>query len=217
MPMVSVVTDENQVLELLSSELAGENFTCSLYSEADEGTPLTCDLVILDADCYSGLRALSQGIFSTSQVPIIILGKMDTIIGLNGHLYKNEFIAKPYDIRELVIRAKRLLHGNIEEPDIEPTVLGDLSIDTARCEVKVAGHIVELTFREYELLKFLAGNPGRVFTRNVLLDQVWDQEYLGGDRTVDVHVRRLRSKIEVFGHSYIETVRHVGYRFRHSP
>ena len=74
--------------------------------------------------------------------------------------------------------------------------------------------VVELTFKEYELLKFLAGNKGRVCTRETLLDKVWGYDYYGGDRTVDVHVRRLRSKIEDSKHIFIDTVRNIGYRFR---
>lgn len=217
MTSVLVVTDDNQVVVQLSNELTGDNITCSLYSERDEEHASTCDLIVLDADCYSGLRVLSLGKSSAGQVPMIVLGTLDTIIGMNGQLYKSDFVVKPYDIREVVIRAKRLLNEGTEGPGTDLTVLGELSIDTAQCEVRVAGHIVDLTFREYELLKFLAGSPGRVFSRNILLDQVWDQDYLGGDRTVDVHIRRLRSKIEVFGHSFIETVRNVGYRFRRNP
>ena len=72
---------------------------------------------------------------------------------------------------------------------------------------------MSLTFKEYELLKFLASHPGRVFTRDTLLNQVWSEDYFGGDRTVDVHIRRLRSKIEDASHIYIETVRNIGYRF----
>ena len=74
--------------------------------------------------------------------------------------------------------------------------------------------VVELTFKEFELLKLMASNRGRVFTRDALLDKIWGYDYFGGDRTVDVHIRRLRSKIEEFGHTFIETVRNIGYRFR---
>jgi len=91
---------------------------------------------------------------------------------------------------------------------------GDLVIDLAKCQVSVGIRLVTLTFREYQLLKFLAGNQGKVFTRDALLDKVWGWDYYGGDRTVDVHIRRLRSKIEDRNHSFIETVRNIGYRFK---
>ena len=90
----------------------------------------------------------------------------------------------------------------------------DLVIDPHRYDVHLAGRKVLLTFKEYELLKLLASTPGHVYSRDKLLDQVWGYQYFGGTRTVDVHVRRLRSKIEDATHTFIETVRNVGYRFR---
>jgi len=91
---------------------------------------------------------------------------------------------------------------------------GDLVIDLANYEVWVGGHRTNLTFKEYALLRFLATHRGRVFTREALLSRVWGYNYFGGTRTVDVHIRRLRSKIEDASHSFIETVRGVGYRFK---
>ena len=90
---------------------------------------------------------------------------------------------------------------------------GGLVIDFERYEVHVKGEPVDLTYKEFELLKFLASHPGKPFTREVLLDKVWGYDYYGGTRTVDVHIRRLRSKIELGGAAYIETVRNVGYKF----
>jgi two-component system alkaline phosphatase synthesis response regulator PhoP len=90
---------------------------------------------------------------------------------------------------------------------------GDLVIDIAKYEVSIGGKLLALTFKEYELLKFLAKNRGRVFTRETLLNEVWGYDYYGGDRTVDVHIRRLRSKIEDSTHTFIETVRNIGYKF----
>jgi two-component system alkaline phosphatase synthesis response regulator PhoP len=91
---------------------------------------------------------------------------------------------------------------------------GDLVINTQQYDVFLAGRTVLLTFKEYELLKLLASNPGRVFSREQLLEQVWGYQYFGGTRTVDVHVRRLRSKIEDATHTFVDTVWNVGYRFR---
>lgn len=92
--------------------------------------------------------------------------------------------------------------------------IGDLTIDSVRCEVEVGGRLLALTFKEYELLRLLATNKGKVFTREALLNQVWGYDYYGGDRTVDVHIRRLRSKIEDPVHTFIETVRNIGYKFK---
>lgn len=91
---------------------------------------------------------------------------------------------------------------------------GDLVIDQDRYEVRLAGRPVDLTYKEYELLKYIAARPGRVFSREALLRAVWDYDYFGGTRTVDVHVRRLRSKIDDVRYQFIETVWNVGYRFR---
>jgi two-component system alkaline phosphatase synthesis response regulator PhoP len=92
--------------------------------------------------------------------------------------------------------------------------MGDLSIDLERYEVTVAGRRVSLTYKEFQLLVLLASNPGRVYTRDALLSQIWGYDYLGGTRTVDVHIRRLRSKIEAPGRSFVETIWNVGYRFK---
>jgi two-component system alkaline phosphatase synthesis response regulator PhoP len=86
-------------------------------------------------------------------------------------------------------------------------------IDSGKCEVLLGGKAIVLTFKEYQLLKFLAANKGKAFTREALLNKVWGWDYYGGDRTVDVHIRRLRSKIEDMNHSFIETIRNIGYRF----
>lgn len=125
----------------------------------------------------------------------------------------DDFVVNPPRFGELEFRIKRLLAGQGREEG-EQIKLGDMVIDLAKCEVSVAGRPVLLTFKEYQLLKFLAGNPGRVFSRDALLNKVWGYEYFGGDRTVDVHVKRLRSKIEDINHSFIETVRNIGYRLK---
>ena len=92
--------------------------------------------------------------------------------------------------------------------------IGELTIDLERYDVSVAGRRVALTYKEFQLLVLLASNPGRVYTREALLSQVWGYDYLGGTRTVDVHVRRLRSKVESPGRAFVETIWNVGYRFK---
>ena len=92
--------------------------------------------------------------------------------------------------------------------------VGELSIDLERYEVTVSGRRAALTYKEFQLLVLLASNPGRVYTRETLLSQIWGYDYLGGTRTVDVHIRRLRSKLESTGYSIVETIWNVGYRFR---
>ena len=125
-----------------------------------------------------------------------------------------DFIVCPWAPGELAARIRRLLDA-AAPPDAEGVVRsGDLVIDTNRYDVYLAGRPVLLTFKEYELLRVLASNPGRVYRRETLLEDVWGYAYFGGTRTVDVHVRRLRSKIEDAAHTFIDTVWNVGYRFR---
>ena len=102
------------------------------------------------------------------------------------------------------------LNGDADGPEV--LRCGGLEIDIERYKVTVQGDVVDLTYKEYELLRFLASNPGKPFTREALLNQVWGYDYYGGSRTVDVHVRRIRAKIERY-ESFVETVRNVGYRF----
>ena len=131
-----------------------------------------------------------------------------------------DFIVSPPDPDELVIRAHRALTaGAGGDADDESHIIrggraGVLQIDTSSYEVTIKGERVGLRFKEYELLKLLAENPGRVFSRDALLNQIWGYEYFGGTRTVDVHIRRLRSKIGDAEHNFIETIWNVGYRFR---
>ncbi len=126
----------------------------------------------------------------------------------------DDFVVTPWETTEVAARIKRILGrtNNIGGEDI--VGCGDLVIDAAKCQVSLGSKLITLTFREYQLLKFLASNQGRVFTRETLLNKVWGWDYYGGDRTVDVHIRRLRSKIEDRNHSFIETVRNIGYRFK---
>ena len=133
---------------------------------------------------------------------------------LDADLPCEDFVIEPWEPAEVALRVRRTL---ARSRGVERGALiecGDLVIHTENCEVTVAGRLVTLTFKEYELLKFLASNRGRVYSREALLNEVWGYDYFGGDRTVDVHVRRLRSKIEDPAHTFVETVRNVGYRFK---
>ena len=128
----------------------------------------------------------------------------------------DDFIVSPFSQKELELRARRLVEGAVDGTGEDVVRVGDLVINPANYEVSVSGRRVDLRFKEYELLLLMASNPGRVYSREALLKQVWGYEYLGGTRTVDVHVRRLRSKIEDADRSYIETIWNVGYRIRES-
>ena len=126
----------------------------------------------------------------------------------------SDFVLCPYDVRELEMRVKLILRQQRRDADTGNIIrIGNLTIDTAKYEVDVDGRPVDLTLKEYELLRHLATRQGRVITREMLLDQVWGYDYYGGTRTVDVHIGRLRTKIETGEYSFIKTVRGVGYVF----
>ena len=215
---ILIVAEENEAITELFSGLAQSGFTCSINSNGQgiieqiiEQSP---DLVLVATNRHSRIEELSQGIKQARPLPIIALARLETLAGLNGHLDVDDFVIEPCDVKELALRVKRLLKKNGTSDSSQLIRCGDLVIDLAKCEASVDGRLVMLTFREYELLKFLARNRGRVYTREALLNRVWGYDYYGGDRTVDVHIRRLRSKIEDSGHSFIETMRNIGYRFK---
>lgn len=131
---------------------------------------------------------------------------------VNPSMGVNDFALTPIDEGELRVRISRLIWEQTGAEDGSVIRHGALLIDLERYKVTVDGDVVDLTYKEYELLRFLASNPGKPFTREALLNQVWGYDYYGGSRTVDVHVRRIRSKIEQ-REQFIDTVRNVGYRF----
>jgi DNA-binding response OmpR family regulator len=222
MPRLLIIAQESQTKTGLCERLAQDGFTCSITSFTKEAmrspAAQSADLVMIEIDSKlpdSGTLELIQRLKPEKHTPVMALVPGEKLDCLNGCLdVADDFIASPYDTRELVLRINRLLHKNGNTDSDELIKCDGLMIDLARCEVTVEGRVVELTFKEYELLKLLISNKGRVYTRESLLNRVWGYDYYGGDRTVDVHVRRLRSKIEDSTHAFIETVRNIGYRFR---
>jgi len=147
-------------------------------------------------------------------VPVIALVPSEQASTYDITIGADDFVLAPYKGPEVLVRVRKNLWQTGAINGRDTIRLGDLLMDLARYEVFVGTRRVVLTFKEYQLLKFLALHPGKVFTREVLLNKVWGYDYYGGTRTVDVHIRRLRSKIEDRDHSFIETVRNVGYRFK---
>lgn len=145
------------------------------------------------------------------RLPVIALVPKENLGRIEVNPDIDDFLVTPYDPSELTLRINRLLSNRSRE-NLHPIKGHDLIIDQDTCEVTVDGNRVELTFKEYELLRLLASHKGRVYTRESLLNKIWGYDYYGGDRTVDVHIRRLRSKIEN-NRTYIETIRSIGYRF----
>ena len=148
------------------------------------------------------------------RIPVIALVKPDQVAGLSDARSIDDFIVIPASTDEIVSRAKRVLSRREPPADSGTIRSGELVINQTSYEVSLRGRRVNLRFKEYELLRLLASNPGRVFSRESLLSQVWGYDYFGGTRTVDVHIRRLRSKIEDAEHKFIETIWTVGYRFK---
>ena len=214
---VFIVAEENEAIRELRSELTQSGLACTMASngrEIIEQVAGQANVVLVEMDNHYRLQELSRRIKREVHLPIFALLRRDMLDSIGGHSDIDDFIFKPYDLRELVSRVKRLLHRTNNTDSDELTRCGDLVIDWAKCEVSIGSRLAILTFREYELLKFLTSNRGRVFTREALLNRVWGYDYYGGDRTVDVHIRRLRSKIEDSSHTFIETVRNIGYKFR---
>ena len=175
-------------------------------------------LVLLDLTEDRGETSTREGAGVALDSPLpLIVAVPEWALGVQGPwLQADDLIVCPWSRGELAVRARRLMERRAQIPLDTPGVIrsGALVIDTNRYDVLVSGRTVLLTFKEYELLKLLASYPGRVFSRETLLEQVWGYEYFGGTRTVDVHVRRLRSKIEDATHTFVDTVWNVGYRFR---
>jgi len=172
-------------------------------------------LVIVDTGIgmtSGGLAAIlrDEAVQDTGSVLVLAPSSQLNILGPNVRV--DDFAVTPLNEDELRVRMSRLIWAQTGAEDGTVIRHGTLLIDLERYKVTVDGDVVDLTYKEYELLRFLASNPGKPFTREALLNQVWGYDYYGGSRTVDVHVRRIRSKIEQ-REQYIDTVRNVGYRF----
>ena len=147
-------------------------------------------------------------------LPILLLLEPDRLGVIRTPSEADDILVKPVREEELLYRARNLCHRTTHEVEGGRTLKSKgLTLDESRYEIRLDGELIDLTYREFELLKHLINNPERVFDREQLLNLVWGIDYLGGPRTVDVHVRRIRAKIEVKGYSFISTVRGVGYKF----
>lgn len=148
------------------------------------------------------------------RLPVVAVVPSDDPEEFDPSLNPDELVFQPVHEGELLARVKQAMYRVNGPSGSQLLKVGDMIIDLERYDVTIEGRRVELTYKEFKLLVLLASNPGRVYSRESLLSQVWEYDYLGGTRTVDVHVRRLRSKIEAPGRSFIETIYLVGYRFK---
>ncbi|SHE38144.1 two-component system, OmpR family, alkaline phosphatase synthesis response regulator PhoP [Caldanaerobius fijiensis DSM 17918] len=227
---ILVVEDEIHIIELLkyNIEMAGYQL---IYTENGKDGIDVCieqhpDLVILDLmlpdiDGFEVCKILKRD-DRTKNIPVIILTakgeEFDKVLGLE--LGADDYITKPFSVRELMARIKAVLRRfkvdekSEQKDDDQPIVVRDITILPDKFQVFKNGIPIELTLKEFELLKLLAENKDKVLARNLLLDKIWGYEYVGETRTVDVHIRHLRKKLgdENVYPPYIETVRGIGYK-----
>ena len=198
------------------AELGIDAALVSSLADAESIDPKS-SLVLIEPGSMSGqaLRACLD-LCSRIKAPVLLVLDADRLGDAADAGGVDDFIVSPFSREELELRARRLVEDAVDGTGEDVVKVGDLVINPANYEVSVSGRRVDLRYKEYELLLLMASNPGRVYSREALLKQVWGYEYLGGTRTVDVHVRRLRSKIEDADRSYIETIWNVGYRIRES-
>lgn len=223
--VVLVVEDEESYVEALRAGLSREGFSVRVAHDGAEAVALfdvvRPDLVLLDLMLpkVSGLEVCRR-IRSQSNVPIIMVtardAEIDTVVGLE--VGADDYVTKPYRIRELVARMRAVLRRS-SAPDLAPGEgaldVGEVALDPDRHEVTLRGEPVRLPLREFEVLELLMVNAGRVVTRDTLIDRVWGGDYVGDTKTLDVHIKRLRAKLEddPAHPSRLTTIRGLGYRF----
>lgn len=226
MAVILVVDDEEPIQELLKFNLEKEGYTVLLAYDGPTALEIIeekyPDLVILDVMLpgMDGLEVCNQlrQNSKVQEIPVIMLTakaeEIDKVLGLE--LGADDYLTKPFSPRELLARIRARLRRIKPQTQDNEMIRGDLKIDLNRFQVSVRGEEVELTPKEFELLRVLAIHPGKVYSRDELLERVWGYEYAGDTRTVDVHVRHLRQKVEkdASNPEYIETLRGIGYRLK---
>ncbi len=224
MTRILIVEDEDSFSDALSFMLRREGY--EVFIAADGNTAVTefdkhgPDLVLLDLMLpgISGTE-VCRIIRGKSTVPIIMLtakdGEVDKVVGLE--LGADDYVTKPFSSRELLARVRAVLRRHGEQDELLPPTIeaGSVRIDIERHVVSVRGEHVTMPLKEFDLLEFLVRNSGRVLTRNQLIDRVWGADYVGDTKTLDVHIKRLRAKIEIDPSNpvHIHTVRGLGYKF----
>jgi len=221
---ILIVDDEPSLSEPLAYLLSREGYETVV---ADDGIAALAefdrggvDLVLLDL-MLPGLSGteVCRELRQRSSVPIIMVtakdSEVDIVVGLE--LGADDYVTKPYSTRELLARIRAVLRRRVDEEDVDPGVLesGGVRMDIDRHQVSVDGETVAMPLKEFELLELLLRNAGRVLTRGQLIDRVWGADYFGDTKTLDVHVKRIRSKIEKDPSTpqLLLTVRGLGYRF----
>ena len=224
MTKILLIEDESSIRESVAFLLEKEGFEVIQEEDGTEGFKYfeanSADLVLLDLMLpgMDGLEICKQ-VRKISNVPLIMLTAKDTeldkVLGLE--LGADDYITKPFSGRELIARVKAILRRvNEPLPDSSPTDSGEVKIDPVQHKVIVRGSEIRLPLKEFDLLLYLSQNPGRVLTRNQLIDRVWGSDYFGDTKTLDVHIKRIRAKIEKNPNNpeIIQTIRGLGYKFQ---
>lgn len=222
---VLIVDDEEHIRELIKFNLKKEGYDTDVAVNGTEALKIIreikFDLILLDLMLpeIDGLEVCKEirRNEETSDIPVMMITakgeEFDKVLGLE--LGADDYITKPFSIRELMARVKALLRRSNVKKEENIIKFGDVVVNFKTREVIKGNQNVELTLKEFELLKLLVKNKGNILTRELLLDKIWGYEYIGETRTVDVHIRHLRKKIESDDKNpqYIQTIRGVGYKF----
>jgi DNA-binding response OmpR family regulator len=223
---ILVVDDEPHIVELVRYNLAQEGFDVTVaydgHDAIEKAKKTAPDLVILDLmlPYVDGLE-VCRHLRKESSVPILMLtakhGEQERVAGLESGA--DDYVTKPFSPRELVARVRAILRRTAREADrvpASPLAAGALVLDPGTHEVRLNGRLVDLTTKEFDVLQLLLSHPNRVFTRDFLLEHIWGYDYFGSTRTVDMHISRLREKIEDDPNNptYVMTVRGVGYKLK---
>ena len=229
MTKILIVEDEASFSEALAFLLGKEGFDVSVAEDGqqavDKFNKEGADLILLDLmiPIISGIE-VCRIIRTTSQVPIIMLtakdAEIDKVVGLE--LGADDYVTKPYSSRELIARIKAVLRRGIIDEALDGEngihVVAGIKLDIGKHQVTINGEVVALPLKEFELLEFLMRNAGRVLTRSQLIDRVWGGDYYGDTKTLDVHIKRLRAKIEADPANpvLIQTIRGLGYKLENA-
>ena len=221
---ILIVDDEENIVDLIEYNLKNAGFKTICATNGEDGLKLAMDenpdLIILDVmmpsmDGFEVVKALRK----ETKVPVLMLtartDEFDRVLGLE--LGADDYLTKPFSMRELIARVKAILRRteNEQKEERNQIKVGPIFMDIDSHKIFVNEEEIQLTAKEYELLRLFVTNKGRVFTREELLDKLWGYDYYGDTRTIDVHVRHLREKLETDSKKpeYIKTVRGVGYKF----
>ena len=219
--MIYCIEDDENIRELIVYTLSSTGFECCGLSNANEfytqlhktlPALILLDIMLPEKDGLTILKEIKQS-SKTKNIPVILItaktSEFDKVKGLD--LGADDYIAKPFGMMEMVSRVRAVLRRCNNNKEIDAIQVANICLNNTQRTVKIHDNEIVLSFKEYELLKFLMENTNRVFTRDILLESIWGYNYYGESRTVDVHIRTLRQKLGENAH-YIQTIRNVGYK-----